>query len=813
MYQVANGLITTWTKFQVVLESYRGFIGIGGPKSPPKKPAWDRVKINSALRMKYKPEEQKIKYKIKKDKINFAKRMKYKADKAKSSNKGEKAKFSNNHPEVFKLGENMRSFHKSLEMTIMQCNVCFEAWPLSNSTKASQSEYVCRRCKIDKKVPKKFSSENNMIPSKVPFPLQNLTQVEEMLIARAFPVLQVYTKPRGGQRYIKVITLPQDVQEIADILPRHPKDIPVIVFDFNNKNNASIELKVRRQNVLDALIWLTGVSESGEPNNFMYKDIVINYETSENLPQNGYLDLTSVDFKSNDECEDDNGEDLSDFGPLNDEDRVYDKSTELGSFVPAKVGCKKESDIIEEEVLQVRNCNPEWTVGSEALNEFGTEYLASLAFPSLFPDTKGDPTNLSLQREIASSETQSFSEKIKHLIKFAEQKGNLYYRFAAHPRFAFWAYNMLYRRRLLGQGSFYIKQNPSDANLTLNELQEMVQSGTHEVFQSDEYEMLQQSINEGKSAEDDICNYVDSIVTAMNPSPPINEEWVKPDFHPCKRRFNDIPPSEFEEDYADLANLVQRHTLCNSAYCLRKGKGDNTVQYCRFKFPFETCESTHIEYEEIHTKNQQVAFRPKIVLKRNDPRINRHQRLQLQSWRANIDIQPIIDHNACLEYIAKYASKAEKLSTVVRDAFVNVIGNLKTTDSTHKVIRKLMIKAVGERDFSAQEVMHHILSLKLLSSSFQVISTSLDGSRKVTIKNDNVETKPSTLDNYANRSVFEGCTAEVLQCNFVNFVAKYTLVKDEIKKRSKTVVVRTYPNYYSNPKGAQYPMFCKYQLN
>ena len=678
-----------------------------------------------------------------------------------------------------------------------------------------------------------------MIPRKVPFPLQNLTQVEEMLIARAFPVLQVYTKPRGGQRSYKghVITLPRDVQKIADILPRHPKDIPVIVFNFNNKNNASIELKVRRQNVLDALVWLTGVSESGEPNNFLYKDIVINYEK-----------------------------------------------------------------------------------------------------------------NLSLQREIASSETQSFSEKIKHLIKFAEQKGNQwYYRFAAHPRFAFWAYNMLYRRRLLGQGSFYIKQNPSDANLTLNELQEMVQSGTHEIimkkllhyaknvsgtnvywhdakeqlkatiiqagtptifwtlscaefhwpefhsllssdresdsrvlrdniinnphlidwfftvrvenfvkywlykvmgaewhwyrfeyavmrgsihchglaklqddpdlcklsqlalkgylanrkiekgfFQSDEYEMLQQSINEGKSAEDDICNYVDSIVTAMNPSPAINEEWVKPDFHPCKRRFNNIPPSEFEEDYAYLANLVQRHTLCNSAYCLRKG--DNTVQYCRSKFPFETCKNTHIEYEEVHTRNQQVAFRPKIVLKRNDPRINRHQRLQLQSWRANIDIQPIIDHNACLEYIAKYASKAEKLSTVVRDAFVNVIGNLKTIDSTHKVIRKLMIKAVGERDFSAQEVMHHILSLKLFSSSFQVISTFLDGSRKVTIKNDNVETKPSTLDNYANRSVFEGCTAEVLQCNFVNFVAKYTLVKDEIKKRSKTVVVRTYPNYYSNQK-------------
>ena len=159
----------------------------------------------------------------------------------------------------------------------------------------------------------------------------------------------------------------------------------------------------------------------------------------------------------------------------------------------------------------------------------------------------------------------------------------------------------------------------------------------------------------------------------MNPSSPSNEEWVQPNFHPCKRRFSDIPPSEIEQDYTDLANLVQRHTQCNSAYCLRKQNGNNEQQYCRFKFPFETCENTHIEYQEVHSNNQQVTFRPKIVLKRNDPRINRHQRLLLQSWRANTDIQPIIDHNACLEYIATYASKAEKLSAVVREAFVSVI--------------------------------------------------------------------------------------------------------------------------------------------
>lgn len=38
-----------------------------------------------------------------------------------------------------------------------------------------------------------------MIPSSVPMELQNLTQIEEMLIARALPLIRVYMKP-GGQR-------------------------------------------------------------------------------------------------------------------------------------------------------------------------------------------------------------------------------------------------------------------------------------------------------------------------------------------------------------------------------------------------------------------------------------------------------------------------------------------------------------------------------------------------------------------------------------------------------------------------------------
>ena len=46
------------------------------------------------------------------------------------------------------IKRNIKKFHSSLEMKIVQCNICYEAWPLSTSTKnLKDSEYyVCARC-------------------------------------------------------------------------------------------------------------------------------------------------------------------------------------------------------------------------------------------------------------------------------------------------------------------------------------------------------------------------------------------------------------------------------------------------------------------------------------------------------------------------------------------------------------------------------------------------------------------------------------------------------------------------------------------
>ena len=103
--------------------------------------------------------------------------------------------------------------------------------------------------------------------------------------------MHVYTKPRGGQKAYKghVITLPQGVQQLADVLPRCPQELPVIVFTIAGKDNKSPDFLVRRQKVAVALYWLTGTNENGEPNNYLYQNITIDNERLKALPENNTL--------------------------------------------------------------------------------------------------------------------------------------------------------------------------------------------------------------------------------------------------------------------------------------------------------------------------------------------------------------------------------------------------------------------------------------------------------------------------------------------------------------------------------------------
>lgn len=163
--------------------------------------------------------------------------------------------------------------------------------------------------------------------------------------------------------------------------------------------------------------------------------------------------------------------------------------------------------------------------------------------------------------------------------------------------------------------------------------------------------------------------------------------------------------------------MVQRHKQCSTAYCLRH-KSQNADLSCRFNYPKDNCDKTHLEFEQIHSKGSDNHYKVTVVTKRNDNCVNNHQRLQLQAWRANCDIQP---------------SKSNRMSSVTKSAMISVLCEPNTLQNGAEPVKKVMMRAIGQRDMSIQEVMHQLLSIKLLSSSFQVITASLDGCRKLDV--------------------------------------------------------------------------------
>lgn len=93
---------------------------------------------------------------------------------------------------------------------------------------------------------------------------------------------------------------------------------------MKGKDDSFKDVTVRRQNVADALHWLIN-------NNLYYKDIIINNDSLNSLPLHGVpQDLLSIETENLENSE----ASEPDLGPQNEEDIVYNESTEMSSFLP-----------------------------------------------------------------------------------------------------------------------------------------------------------------------------------------------------------------------------------------------------------------------------------------------------------------------------------------------------------------------------------------------------------------------------------------------------------------------------------------------
>ncbi|CAG8823248.1 16919_t:CDS:2, partial [Gigaspora rosea] len=151
----------------------------------------------------------------------------------------------------------LRQFHdKVAKLKHLECSTYKECFP---SITLVVGEY--RRCYNKKTLPKKFLFDNNIDPGEVPKELQELTEIEEMLIAQVFPFLE------------NNINFFQDVEEFTTRLPWHSSTLNVLIIHRQSDKDPTAfrDFKICRNKVAYALRWL-------KANNNYYSEITIDNE-------------------------------------------------------------------------------------------------------------------------------------------------------------------------------------------------------------------------------------------------------------------------------------------------------------------------------------------------------------------------------------------------------------------------------------------------------------------------------------------------------------------------------------------------------
>ena len=276
-----------------------------------------------------------------------------------------------------------------------------------------------------------------------------------MLIAAVVPIMSIYRLPHGQYGYTgHVINLPQDVMSFAHRLPRLPSDLDIVVIRKEGADQSHCDFRVRRSVVHHALQWLV-------TNNIYYRanHVHIDEDTLAQLPHDENLsNISSIAV----EIPTTSDQQMS-------EDDPYDAHL-TRSFVPVATWSMTEQEAVQQSVQQRQSDHPSaaptstvlWpSSGGSPINKFTTEGYFTCAFPTLFPTGAADFLG---QRHNQVTTGNYF----KHLMMYEDG------RFAKHPRFRFFALNTEMCWRALQTGRIYVRQQPGDAQLSLEVLRDMV---------------------------------------------------------------------------------------------------------------------------------------------------------------------------------------------------------------------------------------------------------------------------------------------------------------------------------------------------
>ena len=187
----------------------------------------------------------------------------------------------------------------------------------------------------------------------------------------------------------------------------------------------------------------------------------------------------------------------------------------------------------------------------------------------------------------------------------------------------------------------------------------------------------------------------------------------------------------------------------------------------------------------------------KFLAKRNDEMLNHYNPLITMSWLANTDITCCTGSKAVLNYLGKYVTKPEKKTASYQELVCEILPTVNSRHPLGSVIRKLLNKLVGERDWSAQEINHILLDLPMVETTRVIIPVDLrpegEQSDRFTYNDTTDELKrgKSLLEKYVQRPhEFEAIT-------YLDFLLHFEHQKTPTFRRRKARprVLRYFPKY------------------
>ena len=190
----------------------------------------------------------------------------------------------------------IQSFHKAMAAVEMEtCSRCKERWFTMDL-----KDEICHRCfnrDRGNKTPFLMSADNEMDPGELPAHLPELTQVEEMIIARSHVQMLVH-RYRGHQYHYSghCVSFMQNNVKTVDMLPNLPSELDIVVLrpsdqvmesDRRYRSQFRADFRVRKNHVLTWLRYL----KANHPD---YRYITISSDRIDALPVDGDISSSFV---------------------------------------------------------------------------------------------------------------------------------------------------------------------------------------------------------------------------------------------------------------------------------------------------------------------------------------------------------------------------------------------------------------------------------------------------------------------------------------------------------------------------------------